>query len=95
VGGGHAKGGIEPQHYDLQSHQLHTFRLLFRAEAILPEEIKHQCLQTIKGAPSCPNKAKEKDFLEPERLKAETKLWRYQEETRNWRDPKIKKGNSL
>jgi hypothetical protein len=67
------------------------FQLLFRVEAVLPEEIKHQNLRTTTEASSCPNKAKEKDFLEPERLKAVTNLQKYQDETINWRDPKVKK----
>jgi hypothetical protein len=66
------------------------FWLLFRAEAVLPEEIKHQSLRTTTEAPSCPNEAEEKDLLEPKRLKAVTNMWRYQDETRNWRDPKVK-----
>jgi hypothetical protein len=37
-----------------------------------------------------PNEAEEKDLLEPKRLKAVTNMWRYQDETRNWRDPKVK-----
>jgi hypothetical protein len=91
MGGGHAKGSMEPQHYGLQSHQLHPIRLLFRAEAVLPEEIKHQSLRTTAEAPPCPNKAEEKDLLELERLKAVTNLQKYQDETRSWRDPKVKK----
>jgi hypothetical protein len=67
------------------------FQLLFRAKAVLPEEIKHQNLHTTTEASSCPNKAEEKDFLEPERLKAVTNLQKYQDETINWRDPKVKK----
>jgi hypothetical protein len=67
------------------------FQLLFRAEAVLPEEIKHQSLRTTTEAPPCPNEVEEKDLLEPERLKAVTNLRRYQDETRNWRDPKVKK----
>jgi hypothetical protein len=66
------------------------FRLLFGAEAILPEEIKYQSLCTTMDAPSCPNEAEEKDLLEPERLKAVTNLRRYQDKTKNWRDPKVK-----
>jgi hypothetical protein len=66
------------------------FRLLFGVEAILPEEIKYQSLCTTMGAPSCPNEAEEKDLLEPERLKAITNLRRYQDKTKNWRDPKVK-----
>jgi hypothetical protein len=67
------------------------FRLLFGAEEVLPEEIKYQSLLTTIEAPSCPNEADEKDLLEPERLKAVTNLRRYQDETRNWMDPKVKK----
>jgi hypothetical protein len=37
-----------------------------------------------------PNKAEEKDLLESDRLKAVTNLKKYQEETRAWRDPKVK-----
>jgi hypothetical protein len=32
----------------------------------------------------------EKDLLEPDKLKAITNLKKYQEETRAWRDPKVK-----
>jgi hypothetical protein len=42
-------------------------------------------------APPCPNEAEEKDLLELDRLKALTNLQRYQNETRNWRDLKVKK----
>jgi hypothetical protein len=67
------------------------FRLLFGAEAVLPEEIKHQSLHTTAEAPPCPNEVKKKDLSESERLKAVTNLQKYQDETRNWRDPKVKK----
>jgi hypothetical protein len=53
------------------------FRLLFGAEAVLPEEIKHQNLRTTTKAPPCPNEVEEKDLLEPESLKAITNLRRY------------------
>jgi hypothetical protein len=66
------------------------FQLLFRAEAVLKEEVKHQSLHTTTDASSCPNEAKEKNLMEPERLKAVTNLRRYQDETRNWRDLKVK-----
>jgi hypothetical protein len=49
-------------------------RLLFRAEAVLPEEIKHQSLRTTVEASTCPNEAEEKDLLESDRLKAVTNL---------------------
>jgi hypothetical protein len=67
------------------------FWLLFGAEAVLPKEIKHQSIRTTTEAPSCPNKAEEKDLSKPERHKAVTNLQKYQDETRNWRDPKVKK----
>jgi hypothetical protein len=60
-----------------------SFRLLSRAKAILPEEIKHQNLCTTTKAPPCPNEAEEKDLLESDRLKAVTNLQRYQDETKN------------
>jgi hypothetical protein len=67
------------------------FWLLFGAEAVLPEEIKHQSLHTTAEAPPCPNEAEEKDLFESERLKAVVNLLKYQDETRSWRDPKVKK----
>jgi hypothetical protein len=42
------------------------FQLLFRAEAVLKEEVKHQILHTPTDASSCPNEAKEKNLMEPE-----------------------------
>jgi hypothetical protein len=67
------------------------FWLLFKAEAVLRKEIKHQSPRTTAEAPPCPNEAEEKDLLESERLKAVTNLQKYQDETRNWRDPRVKK----
>jgi hypothetical protein len=57
------------------------FRLLFRAEAVLPEEIKHQNLRTIAEIPPCPSEVEEKDLLESERLKAVENLQKYQDKT--------------
>jgi hypothetical protein len=48
--------------------------LLFRAETVLPEEIKNQSLRTIAEAPPYPKGAEEKDLLKPDRLKAVTNL---------------------
>jgi hypothetical protein len=67
------------------------FQLLFGAEAVLPEEIKHRSLRTTTEASPCPNKVEEKDVLKSDRLKAVTNLQKYQDETRAWRDPKVKK----
>jgi hypothetical protein len=58
------------------------FRLMYRAEAMLPEEIKHRSLRAIAENTTCPSEVKEEDFLESERLKAVTNLEKYQEETR-------------
>jgi hypothetical protein len=43
------------------------------------------------GGTIMPNEAEEKDLSEPERHKAVTNLQKYQDKTRNWRDPKVKK----
>jgi hypothetical protein len=67
------------------------FWLLFGVEVVLPEEIKHKSLHTVAEAPSCPSEAGEKDLLESERLNAVANLQKYQDETRSWRDPKVKK----
>jgi hypothetical protein len=49
---------------------LTPFWILFRVEAVLLEEIKHQSLCTIADAPPCPSESEEKDILESKRLKA-------------------------
>jgi hypothetical protein len=66
------------------------FQLMYGAEAILPEEIKHQSLRAAIESTTCLNETEEKDLLELDRLKAMTNLKKYQEETRAWRDPKVK-----
>jgi hypothetical protein len=38
----------------------------------------------------CLSEAEEKDLFESDRLKAVANLEKYQEETRAWRDPKVK-----
>jgi hypothetical protein len=38
----------------------------------------------------CPSEAEEKDLLESDRLKVMANLQKYQEETRAWRDSKVK-----
>jgi hypothetical protein len=40
--------------------------------------------------PTCPSEAEEKDLLESDMLKVVANLQNYQEETRAWRDPKVK-----
>jgi hypothetical protein len=63
---------------------------MYRAEAMLPEEIKHQSLQAAAESTTCSNEVEEKDLLESDRLKEMKNLEKYQEETRAWRDPKVK-----
>jgi hypothetical protein len=66
------------------------FRLMYGAEAVLLEEVKHRSLQTATEALVCPREAEEKDMLESDRLMVVANLQKYQEETRAWRDLKIK-----
>jgi hypothetical protein len=67
------------------------FRLLFGAEVVLLEEIKHQSLRAMVEAPPCPSEAEEKDLLESKGLKVVVNMQKYQDETRSYRDPKVKK----
>jgi hypothetical protein len=66
------------------------FRLMYGAEAVLLEEIKHRILRTTTETTECPNKAEDKDLLESDRLKAVVNLEKYQKEIRAWRNPKVK-----
>jgi hypothetical protein len=50
------------------------FRLLFGAEAVLPEEIKHRSLRTVIELSPCPTKVEDYDLLETDRLKAVANL---------------------
>jgi hypothetical protein len=66
------------------------FRLLFGAEAVLLEEIKQYSLHTTAEVPTCPSEVEE-DLLKSDRLKTVANLQKYQDETRFWRDPKVKR----
>jgi hypothetical protein len=66
------------------------FRLMYGDEAVLLEEVKHRSLRTATEALVCPREAEEKDLLESDRLMVVANLQKYQEETRAWRDLKIK-----
>jgi hypothetical protein len=57
---------------------------------MLSERIKHRSLQVAAESTPCPSEAEEKNLIESDRLKAVTNLEKYQEETRAWRDPKVK-----
>jgi hypothetical protein len=50
------------------------FRLLFGAEVVLPEEIRHRSLHTVAEASPCPSEDEEKDLLESDRLKVVANL---------------------
>jgi hypothetical protein len=65
--------------------------LLFGVEAVLSKEIKHQSLRTTTEGLPCPREAEENDLLESERLKEVANLQKYQDDTRSWRDPKVRK----
>jgi hypothetical protein len=66
------------------------FWLMYRADTVLPQEFKYRSLQTATEAPACPSEAKGKDVLESDRLKVVTNLEKYHEETKAWRDPRVK-----
>jgi hypothetical protein len=66
------------------------FQLLYGAKAVLPEKIKHRSLHTATEGPTCPSEVEEKDLLELERLKAVANLQKYQDDTKAWRDLKVR-----
>jgi hypothetical protein len=63
---------------------------LYGNEPVTPEEIKLHSARTRMEATYSPSKAESKDLLEPERMKAIGNLQCYQNETRAWRDKKVK-----
>jgi hypothetical protein len=50
------------------------FRLMYKAEAMLPEEIKHRSLRATVENTVCPSEAEEKDLLKSDRLKVVSNL---------------------
>jgi hypothetical protein len=66
------------------------FKLLYGEEPVALEEIRFRSARTRTEATCSPNKAEPKDFLELERMKAVENLQSYQNETRAWRDKKVK-----
>jgi hypothetical protein len=50
------------------------FWLMYGAEAMLLEEIKHRSLRATTENTICPSEVEEKDLLEPDRLKAVSNL---------------------
>jgi hypothetical protein len=66
------------------------FRLLYGEEPITPEEIKLRCARTKAEAIYYPTKTESKDLLEPEWMKAVKNLQSYHNETRAWRDKRVR-----
>jgi hypothetical protein len=66
------------------------FKLLYDEEPVTPEEIKLRSTRTRAQAIFSPTEAESKDLLEPERMKAVENLESYQNETKAWRDKKVK-----
>jgi hypothetical protein len=66
------------------------FNFLYEEEPVTPEEIKPRSARTKTEATYGPSEAESKDLLEPKCKKAVENLQSYQNETRAWRDKKIK-----
>jgi hypothetical protein len=66
------------------------FKLLYGEEPVTPEEIKLRSARTRTEATYSPSEAESKDLLESEHMKAVENLQCYQNETRAWRDKKVK-----
>jgi hypothetical protein len=66
------------------------FWLLFGAEAVTPEEIKHKSTRTMSKETLYPTKVKDKDLLESYRLNAVNNLHKYQAKMKARRDKKVK-----
>jgi hypothetical protein len=81
---------MEPQYLCLQSNKIQPFKLLYGEEPVTLEEINLCSAGTRTEATYSPNEAKSKDLLEPEHMKAVENLQAYHNETRAWRDKKVK-----
>jgi hypothetical protein len=66
------------------------FKLLYGEELVTPEEIKLHSVRTRTEVTYSPSEAESIDLLEPERMKVVENLQCYQNETRAWRDKKVK-----
>jgi hypothetical protein len=75
----------------LESDEIHSFQVVVRPVTL--EEIKLHSARTRTEAIDSPNKVESKDLLEPERMKAVENLQSYQNETKAWRDKKVKLKN--
>jgi hypothetical protein len=63
---------------------------LYGEETVTPVEIKFRSARTSAEATCSPTEAESKDLLEPKHMKAVENLQSYQNETRAWRDKKVK-----
>ena len=68
------------------------FKLLYGEEAMLPEEIKHQSLHSMKHQVT-EDEDYCKEILESTRLEAVENIAKYQQETKKWRDHKVVRKN--
>jgi hypothetical protein len=66
------------------------FKLLYGEEPVTPEEIKLHSARTNMEAIHSPSEAESKNLLEPKYMKAVKNLQSYQNETKAWRDKKVK-----
>jgi hypothetical protein len=66
------------------------FKLLYGEEPVTPEEIKLCNARTKVEAIYSPTKLESKDLLELDHMKAVKNLQSYQNETKAWRDKKVK-----
>jgi cation transport regulator ChaB len=64
------------------------FKLLYREEAMLPEEVRHQSLRVMKQALAA-NEEYLKETIKGIRLEAIQNITKYQEQTKKWRDSRI------
>jgi hypothetical protein len=69
------------------------FKLHYGEEPIILEEIKLHRARTKTEATYSPSEAESKDLVEPEHMKAVENLQSYQNETKAWRDKKVKLKN--
>jgi hypothetical protein len=53
---------------------------MYGAEAVLPEEVKHQSLRIAVEVPACPSEAEKKDLLELDRLMVVANLHKYKKQ---------------
>jgi hypothetical protein len=68
------------------------FKLLYGEEAMLPEEVKHQSLRTMKQL-LAEDEGYCKETVKAARLEVVENISKYQQETKKWRDQKVVRKN--